>query len=229
MDFGEESQFNSWHNSLCSMPEIKMCMARSLCLSLGLCLREGRACGFSTYFVQHCRVGDLLPLPFQDTNISWITAPLSWGRGCSSPRPPGHSLSRRGVQGAWMAAVASLDRIPSLSAQKILTRHWSQAETSGIVEGHCLNCCYKVMCGVLAVLSTFTLICESNANAVVHPLWEKWPSNPPSLSRVRSLPVAWERVNMQIFFLVVGSWIICIPHNFLIRPFVQQLIFNSLK
>lgn len=129
-------------------------------------------------------------------------------------------------EGAWMAAAASLDRIPSLSAQKILTRHWSQAETSGIVEGHCLNCCYKVMCDVLAVLSTFTLICESNANAVVHPLW---PSNSPKLSRVRSLPVAWKRVNIQIFFLVVGSWIICIPHNFLIRPFVQQLIFNSLK
>lgn len=74
-------------------------------------------------------------------------------------------------QGAWMAAAASLDRIPSLSAQKILTRCWCQAETSGIVEGHCLNCCYKVMCGVLAVLTTFTLICESNVHGVVHPLW----------------------------------------------------------
>lgn len=63
-------------------------------------------------------------------------------------------------QRAWMAAAASLDIIPFLAAQKILTRYWSLAETSGIVEGHCLNCCSKVMCDVLAMLTTFTLICE---------------------------------------------------------------------
>lgn len=114
--------------------------------------------------------------PFR-TQTFHKSQPPSGSSDCCAPEvaaaqdPQGIFCVGEESQGAWMAAAASLDRIPSLPAQKILTRHWSQVETSAIVEGHCLNCCYKVMCDVLAVLITFTLICESNTNAVVHPVW----------------------------------------------------------
>lgn len=168
MDFGEESQFSSWHSSLCSMPVIKICTDRSLCLSLGLCLGEGRACGFSTYFVQHCRVWRGCSLcPFR-TQTFRKSQPLSGSSDyCAAAGEVATAQDHQGVlcvgeksQGAWMAAAASFDIISFLPAQKILTRYWSLTETSGIVEGHCLNCCSKVVCDVLAVLTTFTLICE---------------------------------------------------------------------
>lgn len=168
MDFGEESQFSSWHSSLCSMPVIKICTDRSLCLSLGLCLGEGRACGFSTYFVQHCRVWRGCSLcPFR-TQTFRKSQPLSGSSDyCAAVGEVATAQDHQGVlcvgeksQGAWMAAAASFDIISFLPAQKILTRYWSLTETSGIVEGHCLNCCSKVVCDVLAVLTTFTLICE---------------------------------------------------------------------
>lgn len=168
MDFGEESQFSSWHSSSCSMPGIKICMDRSLCLSLGLCLGERRACSFSTYFVQLCRVWRGCSLcPFR-TRTFHKSQPLSGSSDyCAAVGEVATAQDHQAVlcvgeesQRAWMAAAASLDIIPFLAAQKILTRYWSLAETSGIAEGHCLNCCFKVMCDVLAMLTTFTLICE---------------------------------------------------------------------
>lgn len=184
MDFGEGSQFNSWHNSLCSTPGIKTCTARSLCLCPGLCLGEEPVDSQPT-LCSTARWGGCSLCPSR-TQTFHKSQPLSGSSdSCAAEGEAAAAQEHQGIfwvgeesQRAGMAPAASLDRIPSLSALKILTRHWAQAETSGIVEGHCLNGCCKAMCDVLAVLTTFTWICESNADAVVPPLWQKWPSNP---------------------------------------------------